>query len=199
MPTDSRAVGGDRFLADRSPGVCPEHPARRFGIGAENGAVRIYRARFANAVTGSTIGEHVRHCLDHVSALVCKRLGAAVVRRTPPWHVWRRNLRLRSSILPLSAGELATWPTVALDEPLSALWITADGQMVTSRSTVARELVFVMNHTIHHPGDHWRAAGDPWSPGAGRFGHARRHRRPLTQSRVHRNNRSGRRRTSPSL
>ncbi|MFN7983563.1 MAG: DinB family protein [Vicinamibacterales bacterium] len=133
----------------------------------------IYRARFANAVTGS-IGEHVRHCLDHVSALVtanasvplsydARHRGTCV--ETEPAAAVEHIATLRS--------ELATWPTSTLDEPLSLLsQITADGQMVTSRSTVARELVFVMNHTIHHQAIIGVLLATHGHPVPGRFGHA---------------------------
>jgi len=46
---------------------------------------------------------------------------------------------------------LATWSTRSLDEPVRVTSIVSpSGDAVTGWSTLARELAFVVSHTIHH-------------------------------------------------
>jgi len=111
----------------------------------------VYRARFAADVSGS-IGEHVRHCLDHVSVLLAadpsrtlsydrRHRGTAV--ETDPGEALRLILQLKNA--------LDAWSTLSLDEPLRvASMISAPDDAVTGWSTLARELAFVVSHTIHH-------------------------------------------------
>jgi hypothetical protein len=114
-------------------------------------APEVYCARFATDVSGS-IGEHVRHCLDHVSALLGadasamlsydrRQRGTAV--ETDPTEAVRQILQLKRGI--------ETWSTRSLDEPIRVTsMISPAGDAVTGWSTLARELAFVVNHTIHH-------------------------------------------------
>jgi uncharacterized damage-inducible protein DinB len=111
----------------------------------------VYCARFAADVSGS-IGEHVRHCLDHVSALLSadasstlsyerRQRGTAV--ETVPEQAVRQILQLKRGI--------ETWATRSLDEPIRVTsMISPAGDAVTGWSTLARELAFVLSHTIHH-------------------------------------------------
>ena len=111
----------------------------------------VYCARFAPEVSGS-IGEHVRHCLDHVSALLAadsarplsydrRQRGTAV--ETDPGEALRQILQLKIA--------LDAWSTRSLDEPLRVTsMIAASDDAVTGWSTLARELAFVVSHTIHH-------------------------------------------------
>ena len=111
-----------------------------------------YGARLFPAVSGS-IGEHVRHCLDHVSALVSadpssclsydhRERGTAV--ETDPVQALRCLQLLR---LKIAVGR---WST-RLDEPICVIsTVVQGGVMLSGMSTLARELAFVLNHTIHH-------------------------------------------------
>jgi uncharacterized damage-inducible protein DinB len=110
----------------------------------------VYRARTAN--TSGAIGEHVRHVLDHLSALT----------RASPTAVLSYDHRTRGTSVesdPSAAVRemlqlgfaLERWTDRSLDEPIAvAAVLDADGGSVTGWSTLARELAFVMNHTIHH-------------------------------------------------
>ena len=110
----------------------------------------VYSSR-ASRVSGS-IGEHVRHVLDHVSALVAacpaailsydhRTRGTAV--ETEPSAAVREMMRLDAA--------LEQWADRPLDEPVAvAAVMSMDGHSVTGWSTLARELAFVMSHTIHH-------------------------------------------------
>jgi hypothetical protein len=111
-----------------------------------------YAARLFPNASGS-IGEHVRHCLDHVSALVAadpssclsydlRHRGTAV--ETDPAQALRCIQVLRIKIA------VGRWST-RLDEPICVLSkVARDGAMLAGMSTLARELAFVLNHTIHH-------------------------------------------------
>ena len=111
-----------------------------------------YVARLFPNVSGS-IGQHVRHCLDHVSALVSadpssclsydqRERGTAV--ETDPTQALRCIQLLRIKIA------VGRWST-RLDEPICVVsTVTHGGVMLSGMSTLARELAFVLNHTIHH-------------------------------------------------
>lgn len=110
-----------------------------------------YTARPIAELSGS-IGEHVRHCLDHISALVGavpsrplsydrRERGTAVER--DPAEALRLIMRLKSAV--------ARWGERSMDEPICvASMLTASGESVTGWSTLGRELAFVNSHTIHH-------------------------------------------------
>jgi uncharacterized damage-inducible protein DinB len=110
----------------------------------------VYSSR-TSRVSGS-IGEHVRHVLDHVSSLVAacpaavlsydhRARGTAV--ETEPSAAVREMMRLNAA--------LERWTDRSLDEPVAvAAVMSSDGLPVTGWSTLARELAFVMSHTIHH-------------------------------------------------
>jgi uncharacterized damage-inducible protein DinB len=112
---------------------------------------RTYVARPIPEVSGS-IGEHVRHCLDHISALVAaarskplsydRRERGTTVERDPA-EALRRAMRLKSAV--------DRWGDRALDEPIRVVsLLTSSGDSVTGGSTLGRELAFVNSHTIHH-------------------------------------------------
>jgi uncharacterized damage-inducible protein DinB len=111
----------------------------------------VYCTRFAAGVSGS-IGEHVRHCLEHISALLAadpsrplsydhRQRGTAV--ETEPGEALRQILQFKNA--------LNAWSTRSLDEPLRVTsMISASDDAVIGWSTLARELAFVVSHTIHH-------------------------------------------------
>ena len=111
----------------------------------------VYRARFVAELSGS-IGEHVRHCLDHVSALVT----------APPDTTLSYDHRHRGTAVETDReaalqqighlGEaLAAWGTRWMEEPIRvASRISTAGEALVGWSTLARELAFVVSHTIHH-------------------------------------------------
>jgi uncharacterized damage-inducible protein DinB len=110
-----------------------------------------YRARPAGRLSGS-VGGHVRHCLDHVDALV--RAAAtgelnyeARTRGTPVEHSPAAALdeidRLEHALRHL--------PGAALDRSINVrLLVDEEGTEVATPSTLARELAYVISHTIHH-------------------------------------------------
>jgi uncharacterized damage-inducible protein DinB len=98
------------------------------------------------------VGGHVRHCLDHVSALLtATRTGVCEYDRR------RRNTQVETSrdaatarIDALTAMVTGLDPIV-LDEPvLVESQLEPGGAMILTRSSICRELAFVISHTIHH-------------------------------------------------
>lgn len=111
-----------------------------------------YRTRVFPSASGS-IGEHVRHCLDHVSALVCAdpssylsydRRDRGTPVETDAAHALRCIQLLRIKVA------VGRW-SARLDDPICVVsTLERGGAPLTSMSTLARELAFVLNHTIHH-------------------------------------------------
>lgn len=105
-----------------------------------------YRLERAREVSGS-VGGHVRHCLDHVAALVsgletgyvdydARVRGTAVESR-------------RDAALAEIARLIARLKGVARCPPDTPVWVDV-GSADVAPSTLARELAFVASHTIHH-------------------------------------------------
>ena len=102
--------------------------------------------------TSGSIGEHVRHVLDHISSFVAARPSAVLsydhrtrgtAVETEPSAAIREMMRL--------AAALESWDNRSLDEPVAVVAVlSTDGQSVNGWSTLGRELAFVMSHTIHH-------------------------------------------------
>lgn len=112
----------------------------------------LYRARPAPRVSGS-VGEHVRHALDHIAALVTTRPGVPLSYdhrergtevEADPQAAVRQVFRLRAV--------LDEWAEDGpLDLPVQVVSrMSTSGQTDTAWSTRGRELAFVVNHTIHH-------------------------------------------------
>ena len=102
--------------------------------------------------TSGGVGGHVRHCLDHVGALVnATRTGVVEYDRR---HRGTDVETCRASALH-RIGELIArlivLDTSVLDEPLLVeTQIDPAGAMILTRSSVCREVAFVISHTIHH-------------------------------------------------
>jgi uncharacterized damage-inducible protein DinB len=110
----------------------------------------MYVARPAARVSGS-VGEHVRHCLDHVAALTRTLEGEEL-----SYDVRRRGTRIE--VDPVTAVNEIERLFCRLDRlegtaeralTLSAM-LDSDAPAATMRTSVAREVAFVIQHTIHH-------------------------------------------------
>ena len=127
----------------------------------------VYCARFAPDVSGS-IGEHVRHCLDHVSALLAadpsrtlsydrRQRGTTV--ETDPGEALRQILQLKSA--------LDAWSTRSLDEPLRVTSMMSASDDARDRLVHARSRVGLRRQPYHPPPSHDRhSSGRPWLFGA---------------------------------
>jgi uncharacterized damage-inducible protein DinB len=110
-----------------------------------------YRATPAAPVSGS-IGQHVRHVLDHVAAFVAADPGATLdydrrqrgtTVETDPAAALRQMFRLKAA-LERSAARPLEMPV------LVSAQIERGGEPVVGWSSFGRELAFVVSHTIHH-------------------------------------------------
>lgn len=108
-------------------------------------ALRVSRA-------SGSIGAHVRHVLDHVSSLVAAVPSAVLSydHRTRGTAVEAETGAAVQELMRIDAA-LERWTHRSLDEPIEVTAVmSADGRTVTGWSTLARELAFVLSHTIHH-------------------------------------------------
>jgi hypothetical protein len=111
----------------------------------------VYTAPVHGHVSG-TLGAHVRHCLDHVSALLSagrsatlsydrRRRGTAI--EADPAAALQQIVRLKAALERSSSR--------SLDEPVRVeSQIDVAGGSIVGWSTFGRELAFVLSHTIHH-------------------------------------------------
>ena len=111
----------------------------------------LYRAQPAPGVSGSS-GAHVRHTLDHVSSLLVALEGGDLL----------YDNRARGTTLEVDPAaavneverlldRLACGSLAATDRAVTfATLIALDRPAVLVRSTLARELAFVIQHTVHH-------------------------------------------------
>jgi uncharacterized damage-inducible protein DinB len=100
----------------------------------------------------SSIGAHVRHCLDHFQSLI-----RAVETRRLDYDQRERGTPIESDrIAALSAitelqRRLVELPAESVSR---TLWLTAmlseSGPSVELHSSLGRELAYVLSHTIHH-------------------------------------------------
>jgi uncharacterized damage-inducible protein DinB len=111
-----------------------------------------YTARCGEQFFNGAVGGHVRHCLDHIRSLADgvalglvdydHRLRGTDIESCPSTAAAeaRRLLEAVDALSDLDG-----------DTPLTVCLIPArDGRAVSVRSTLARELAFVLSHTIHH-------------------------------------------------
>jgi uncharacterized damage-inducible protein DinB len=110
-----------------------------------------YLARPSTGVSGS-IGAHVRHCVDHVVALLDRTAEGEMTyddrRRDTAIEQSRRLAATTLRSLAVRVREMA--PRTG-DVPIT-LWTMLDrrGTRARVRTSLGRELVFVLQHTIHH-------------------------------------------------
>jgi uncharacterized damage-inducible protein DinB len=109
----------------------------------------VYTARPVNAC--GAIGGHVRHVLDHIAALV-----AASPMRTLSYDHRARGTTVEHDpgaaiheMMRLDAA-LARWTDQRLDDSIVVTAMTSTHESLSSWSTLARELTFVVAHTVHH-------------------------------------------------
>lgn len=111
----------------------------------------------AETVGGSTIGQHVRHALDHFVALLdaYESEGSSSVPVAYDRRVRGTDLETNraSALDKISAvrTQLGALDDVQLAWPVKIRVLpTADGPEVDLDSTLVRELAFVTHHAIHH-------------------------------------------------
>ena len=114
-------------------------------------SAEVYTAKPLPGVSGS-VGQHVRHVLDHVTALVTARPYGSITydrreRGTPVETDRSAALRAMMRLKPL----VTALTDEELDSPVVVSALFERGREPGSaRSTFRRELFFVIDHTIHH-------------------------------------------------
>ena len=98
------------------------------------------------------IGGHVRHCLDHVRALLAATETGlcAYDRRARNTDIETNRAAAMRAASELAAAIDHLGPAILERDVLVETQLDHAGTMITTRSSVARELMFVMSHTIHH-------------------------------------------------
>jgi uncharacterized damage-inducible protein DinB len=104
-------------------------------------------------VVNSSIGGHVRHCLDHVRALL-----NAVETGELDYDHRDRDTPIESdraaalhAIRVLHNKLLALDSDDILEQPVRlSILMTADGAPIDVGTTIGREMAYVLSHTIHH-------------------------------------------------
>jgi hypothetical protein len=102
-------------------------------------------------VVSSNIGGHVRHCLDHIDALVCG-IDSGVI----DYDSRQRGTNVESSrqaalaVLNRQERQMLASP-VSLERPLGlSVLLGPSGPPLVVATSLGRELAFVLGHTIHH-------------------------------------------------
>jgi len=103
-------------------------------------------------VVSSNVGGHVRHCLDHVDALL-----AGVERGELDYDRRKRGTKVETSrtaaldAIGRQEQELRAFPSRSEKRPLRLLaMVSTELPPVEVETTVGRELAFVLSHTVHH-------------------------------------------------
>lgn len=108
-------------------------------------------ARRPSAEGSGSIGAHVRHCVDHVRVVLDHRPGAVISfdHRRRGTTV-ERSRAVGIAALHECADDLHA-AALAIDEPLQLeARLDAAGAEVSVTSSVGRELLYALQHTIHH-------------------------------------------------
>jgi uncharacterized damage-inducible protein DinB len=110
-----------------------------------------YVATPAGGVSGS-IGAHVRHCLDHVHAVLEAVPGGVVSYDHRARQVALEQCReLAAEALRAAVARLDGLGRQAADAPVTLVsQVDRAGRRVQVASSLGRELVFALQHTIHH-------------------------------------------------
>jgi hypothetical protein len=98
------------------------------------------------------IGGHVRHCLDHVFALlVATRTGlCAYDRRQRGTNIETSRTAAIDAATEAMLGVLQLDTATLESEVFVETQLEPTGAMVVTRSSVCREVAFLVSHTIHH-------------------------------------------------
>lgn len=109
-------------------------------------------ARPSQRFFGSTIGQHVRHSLDHVAAALCALDDEVIdydTRRRGGSVEHDRDAALQA--IDAVRAELRAIDAERADRAVRVrVMLTAEGDFETLNSTLARELAFAAHHEIHH-------------------------------------------------
>ena len=103
-------------------------------------------------VVNSSIGGHVRHCLDHVEALVTGFfLGEMSYDDRQRGTDVETNRTAALDAIERQERDLQDIRDISVDQPIRLnVLMTANGPSLVVETSLGRELAFVMSHTVHH-------------------------------------------------
>jgi uncharacterized damage-inducible protein DinB len=103
-------------------------------------------------VIESSVGGHVRHCLDHVRALLrAVETGRLNYDRRERGTLVESSRACAAEQIEAAVSDLAWPPSGALARPLTvSVTMSSGDEPIEMESSVGRELAFVLSHTIHH-------------------------------------------------
>lgn len=101
---------------------------------------------------GSTVGQHVRHALDHFEAACAGLDGETIVydRRERGTAVETSREAALEMIARLTSRLSGVGPSSASRGVRVEVMLSAGGDEATLESTLARELAFAAHHAVHH-------------------------------------------------
>ncbi|GAA2911267.1 hypothetical protein GCM10020221_03790 [Streptomyces thioluteus] len=116
-------------------------------VGILTDAQYVHRPRDA-----SGIALHVRHCVDHYSAILAGAdSGTVDYDRRTRGGVLEHDRGAALARLANLRTRVRTMPPRELGYPVEVVTVVgADGAVARTRSTVGRELLFVSHHAVHH-------------------------------------------------
>jgi uncharacterized damage-inducible protein DinB len=103
-------------------------------------------------VIESSVGEHVRHCLDHVRSLLgAIETGRLDYDRRERGTLVEQSRECAAEQIEAAVSALAWLPSGALGRALAvSVTMSSGDDPIEVESSVGRELAFVLSHTIHH-------------------------------------------------
>lgn len=104
-------------------------------------------SRACNEVFSSTIGQHIRHCVEHYEEF----LMALEEGRDLDYEKRPRDLRLETDCREAKRRLMAIHDSLGkLSETSCSLGVMDTGAEVASPSSTAREMQYLLSHTVHH-------------------------------------------------
>ncbi len=154
MTIDTRSVTHPSVGSDPPSGIDPVAPLRAVLAQVEAVLAGLTQAQYVQNPVGtfkSSIGGHVRHCLDHIEALISadagfidydkRRRGTSI--ETDLAAAIAETRRLSAALDSLSGRAMG-------GDLVVSLMLSGDGPALRWGSSLGRELAFVLSHTIHH-------------------------------------------------
>ncbi|UQA90807.1 DinB family protein [Streptomyces halobius] len=116
-------------------------------VGMLTDAQYVHRPEGASSIAG-----HVRHCVDHYTAILAGiDSGTVEYDRRVRGTALEKDRSVALDRLGEVRSEVRGLAARPLDRPVEVISVVdSDGSLAATRSTAGRELLFVSHHTVHH-------------------------------------------------